>query len=139
MQVQRIQNNNNYSTAFQSKFANTQHIKDAFAVAKYDEGSKFIRAVEKLLADGKSDVIDVTAKQRGGSGTYYQMDLNVNNEIKESIKHENGITDGQTIQKSFDAKDLIIKYAGLEDYVAAEKPASVVKKQLAALEKKIFS
>ena len=41
MQVQRIQNNNNYNTAFQSKFANTQHIKDAFAVAKYDEGSKF--------------------------------------------------------------------------------------------------
>jgi len=139
MQVQRIQNNNNYNTAFQSKFANTQHIKDAFAVAKYDEGSKFIRAVEKLLADGKSDVIDIASKHRGGSHTYYQMDLNVNNEVKESIKHENGITDGQKIQKSFDAKDLIIKYAGLEDYVAAEKPASVVKKQLAALEKKIFS
>ena len=59
--------------------------------------------------------------------------------IKETIKHENGITDGQKIQKSFDAKDLIIKYAGLEDYVAAEKPASVIKKQLASLEKKIFN
>ena len=74
MQVQRI-SNNNYNTAFQSKFANTQHIKDAFAVAKYDEGSKFIRAVEKLLADGKSDVIDIASKHRGGSHTYYQMDL----------------------------------------------------------------
>ena len=49
----------------------------------------------------------------------HQIDLNVNNEIKESIKHENGITDGQKIQESFDAKDLIIKYSGLEDYVAS--------------------
>lgn len=137
MQVQRIQNNNNYNTAFQSTLKNSKLLRGAFTFAKFDSKPTFVNAVNKLLNDGKTDVIDIATKHRGGSHTYYQMDLKVNGTVVDSVKHD-GITDGQAIQKAIDAKDLLIRYAGLENSVLADRPASYIEKKVNALEKKVF-
>ena len=137
MQVQKVQNNN-CSTTFQSSFVKAKDLKGAFAMAKFEKKPAFAKAVEKLLNDGKTDVLNITTKHRPGSGSYYQMDLKVNDKVVDTVKYENGVTSGQKIQQALDAKDLVIKYAGLENAVLADRPASRIEKQLNKLEKRIF-
>ena len=108
-------------------------------MAKFEKKPIFSKSIEKLLTDGKNDVIDITAKHRSGSGSYYQMDLKVNNEVIDTVKYDNGITSGQEIQKALDAKDLIIKYAGFDNAILADRPAPKIEKQLNKLEKRIFN
>ena len=143
MEIGKIQNFNttNYqyqNRSFKSKILPNEILERGFDMAYLARDGKFVNALQNILNDGRKDTIELCVDYtKKAPIAYKKMSLKVNNIEKKKIEYNYGITQNQNFQIGDDAREVIIRYAGIKK--SPKISESKIIEQIDALEDFIFN